>query len=173
MSNDSRKIAPNGEIINLMQVTTVAAETYIGILLGLLTYFIDIVMNLYFMWTYLGVAAFISYGAMIMVTPINIICALLQYKTEAQLLAKKDARVKVFNDVLNGIKVIKFYGWEISFEKLVEKFRNIELNTLKKRSFIYAIYNLSSSLNQIGFTSFVVIISILVTIIYLFYLFLF
>lgn len=156
MSNDSRKIAPNGEIINLMQVTTVAAETYIGTLLSFLTYICDLFVNFYFLWSYLGTAGIISYAAMMLTMPLNIACALLQFKVEAELLGKKDIRVKVFNDVLNGMKVIKFYGWEISLEKLVEKFRNIELKTLRKKSYIYAVYNATSSVNQTTLASIIV-----------------
>ena len=34
-----------------------------------------------------------------------------------------DKRVKVMNDVITGIRVIKMYGWEYAFSKLVSKIR--------------------------------------------------
>ncbi|KAI6212981.1 Multidrug resistance-associated protein 1 [Aphelenchoides besseyi] len=44
----------------------------------------------------------------------------------------KDARLKLINDILNGIRVLKLYGWETSMEKLTEKARARELNEIKK-----------------------------------------
>ena len=38
----------------------------------------------------------------------------------------------MMNEILSGIKVIKLYGWELSFEKIVSKIRGDELKYLKK-----------------------------------------
>lgn len=144
LSTNSRRLAPNGEIVNLMQVTTSSAVDYFGNFVFFWFYFIDWVLNFYFMWSYLGgVAAAAGYAAMLFSLSINIFSTLLHYKAETELLAKKDVRVKIFNDVLTGIKTIKFYGWEVPFENLINIFRNIELKTLKKRSYLYAVYNIS------------------------------
>jgi len=45
------------------------------------------------------------------------------------------------NEILSGIKVIKLYGWELSFEKIVGKIRNDELSYLRKIGY----YNMCSS----------------------------
>ena len=34
-----------------------------------------------------------------------------------------DVRVKVMNEVITGIRVIKMYGWEDAFHKMVAKIR--------------------------------------------------
>ena len=38
-----------------------------------------------------------------------------------------DARIKTVSEMLNGIKVIKFYGWEMSFKKIIDKIRVDEI----------------------------------------------
>jgi len=35
-----------------------------------------------------------------------------------------DKRLKTISDIINGIKTIKAYAWELPFVKLVNKFRN-------------------------------------------------
>lgn len=49
--------------------------------------------------------------------------------------------------------MIKFYGWEISFENMINKIRNCELSVLKKGSILYSCFNFT-----FGFTSFMVLI---------------
>ncbi|KAI6199337.1 Multidrug resistance-associated protein 1 [Aphelenchoides besseyi] len=44
----------------------------------------------------------------------------------------KDARLKLINDILSGIRVLKLYGWETSMEKFTANARERELNQIKK-----------------------------------------
>ena len=43
-----------------------------------------------------------------------------------------DTRIKMMNEILSGIKIIKFYGWELSFKDIIGKIRSKELEYLKK-----------------------------------------
>jgi ATP-binding cassette subfamily C (CFTR/MRP) protein 4 len=36
---------------------------------------------------------------------------------------KTDKRIRIMNEILNGIRVIKMYAWEIPFSKLVAESR--------------------------------------------------
>ena len=42
-----------------------------------------------------------------------------------------DKRVKVMNEVITGIRVIKMYAWEYAFKDLVAGIRKYDLKTLK------------------------------------------
>ena len=44
--------------------------------------------------------------------------------------AYSDKRIDVLGDSVNGIRTIKTYGWESPFEKLVKKFRNLQLKMI-------------------------------------------
>lgn len=44
----------------------------------------------------------------------------------------KDERTKMVNEVLNGIKIIKLYAWEIPMEETISKLRNRELSLIRK-----------------------------------------
>ena len=45
----------------------------------------------------------------------------------------KDERLKILNEILSGIKVVKLYAWEPSMAAMVEKVRENELTQLRKQ----------------------------------------
>lgn len=51
-------------------------------------------------------------------------------------MAVKDKRTKLMNEILNGIKVLKFYAWEKSFLDRVTKLRAEELSALRADALI-------------------------------------
>lgn len=85
---------------------------------------------------------------------------------QIQQMKYKDDRMKLMNEILNGIKVLKLYAWESSFEKMVTliytymhtikqvqmllmlyfwlqitEIRRKELNVLKKSAYLQAVIN--------------------------------
>ena len=51
-----------------------------------------------------------------------------------------DARVKLMNEMLSGIRVIKFYAWENAFMQKVLTVRTAELIKLKQMAYIIAVF---------------------------------
>nr|CAD7256941.1 unnamed protein product [Timema shepardi] len=50
----------------------------------------------------------------------------------------KDKRVKLMNEILNGIKVLKLYAWEPSFEQRILQIRNKEIDVIKQSAYLSA-----------------------------------
>ena len=67
---------------------------------------------------------------MVAVIPLNMWTASWSKKLQQKQMKLKDNRVKTMNELLNGIKVIKLYGWEESFMSLVLSLRNKEVRQL-------------------------------------------
>ena len=44
---------------------------------------------------------------------------------------QKDCRIRLMNEVLNSVKVIKLYAWEDHFQRNVESIRQRELTILR------------------------------------------
>ncbi|KAB0798157.1 hypothetical protein PPYR_09150 [Photinus pyralis] len=44
---------------------------------------------------------------------------------------KTDQRLRLMNEIIQGIRVIKMYAWEVPFSKTIGKIRNLELHSLK------------------------------------------
>ncbi|CAF0948802.1 unnamed protein product, partial [Brachionus calyciflorus] len=162
LSTESRRKATTGEILNLMQVNT---QIFVELsMYGHQVWSgpIKIIVASILLWYYIGPAVFAGLGVMVILVPLNSFFMAKYSKAEAQKLQHKDAKMKIINEILNGIKVIKFYGWEISFEKLINKIRQKELNILRKASFLYGCFNFS-----FGFISFAVTFVSLLTYIYI------
>ncbi|KAG1691094.1 Multidrug resistance-associated protein 1 [Nymphon striatum] len=53
-------------------------------------------------------------------------------------MALKDERTKMMNEILNGIRVLKLYAWEIPFIQQVLKVRSAELRELRKMAYMNA-----------------------------------
>ena len=51
---------------------------------------------------------------------------------------QKDRRIRVMNEVLNGIKVIKLYAWEDHFHDDVQSIRQRELTILRHTAYLNA-----------------------------------
>ena len=48
----------------------------------------------------------------------------------------KDTRTKLINEILNGIKVLKYNAWEEAFEKKVADVRVQEVAMIKKNAYL-------------------------------------
>ena len=76
----------------------------------------QIVIAFYLLWNQLGSAAIASLGFLLLIIPLNFIAGQQMNKYQRKNMALKDERVKMMNEVLNGIKVLKLYAWEPSFQ---------------------------------------------------------
>lgn len=47
----------------------------------------------------------------------------------------KDGRVKLINEVLTGMKVLKLYGWEQSYTDQLTKLRDREMHLLRRAAY--------------------------------------
>lgn len=143
ISNSFRKDHTTGEIVNLMSVD---AQRFMELPIYVNSIWVTpvlIIVVLYLLYEILGVSAFAGVAVLILSTPFSgYVAARLKTLQNDQMIIK-DNRIKIVNEILNGIKVLKFYAWETSFEKQVEKVRREEIAVLKTT----AIYNAIMFLN--------------------------
>ncbi len=50
----------------------------------------------------------------------------------------KDQRIKMMSELLNGIKVLKLYAWELAFIRRINDIREKELQCLRQKAIISA-----------------------------------
>nr|APD26519.1 ATP-binding cassette transporter subfamily C member 1 X6 protein [Brachionus koreanus] len=139
LSSQSRRMATVGEMTNLMQVNTqsfVDLTAYVNILWsGPL----QIAISIYLLWQYLGPACLAGVGVMIISIPLNGFLSNRAKVYQTKKLKEQDSRIKMTNEVLSGIKVLKLYGWELSFRNLIDKIRENELYIFYKNG-IYNVF---------------------------------
>ncbi len=69
---------------------------------------------------------------MLLMVPINILTGNKMKKYQKAQMLHKDQRVKLMDEVLNGMKVLKLYAWEPSFSEKLLATREQEVSALKK-----------------------------------------
>ncbi|XP_071797862.1 multidrug resistance-associated protein 1-like [Asterias amurensis] len=139
LSNSSRKEATTGEIVNLMSVDAQRLMDLCTFVNTLWSSPFQILVALFFLWRLLGPAVLAGYGAMALMIPLNMYIAIKIRSLQAQQMKAKDARLKLMNEVLNGIKVLKLYAWETAFQQKVMDIRNREVKILRTSSYLQAV----------------------------------
>ena len=96
------------------------------------------ILFIYMMYRELGVAIFAGLGVFLLALPLNVFIARKQKNYQFSLMKFKDKRMKLINEMLGGMKVIKLYGWEPSFMNQVQDIRDDEVKNLKKFAWVNA-----------------------------------
>ncbi|XP_025074064.1 multidrug resistance-associated protein 1 isoform X5 [Pogonomyrmex barbatus] len=138
MSNSARKESTLGEIVNLMSVDAQRFMDLTAYINMIWSAPLQIVLALYFLWEVLGPAVLAGLAVMIILIPVNGLIANKVKTLQIKQMKSKDERVKLMNEVLNGIKVLKLYAWEPSFEQQILKIRVKEIQVLKEAAYLNA-----------------------------------
>ncbi|XP_026834856.1 multidrug resistance-associated protein 1 isoform X14 [Drosophila erecta] len=138
ISNSTKKESTVGEIVNLMAVDAqrfMELTTYLNMIWSAP---LQIALALYFLWQQLGPSVLAGLAVMIILIPVNGVIASRIKTYQIRQMKYKDERVKLMNEVLSGIKVLKLYAWEPSFEKQVLDIRDKEIATLRSTAYLNA-----------------------------------
>ncbi len=127
LSASSRKTSTIGEMTNLVAINAQLFQNLTPYLNMLWSSPLQIIICIYILWRYLGIAAFAGFATTLLFIPFNYIAANKSKKLTQKKLKNQDLRLKVMNEILAGIKVIKFYGWELPFQKTINKIRAEEM----------------------------------------------
>ena len=113
MSTESKQKTTSGEIMNLIQLNAesfVRATSFLHMVYGAV---VEVILAILFLWFYIGVAAFVGLGTMIILGPLNSYFTHKFSNAESKKYEKKDERIKKLNEILNGIKVSATYCFSI------------------------------------------------------------
>ena len=99
---------------------------------------LGIILCMYFLWGILGPSSLAGLAVMVLMIPLNAFVANKMKIYQISQMKEKDRRVKLMDEVLNGIKVLKLYAWEPSFQDQILKIRDGEITALKKAAYMNA-----------------------------------
>ncbi|XP_077530982.1 multidrug resistance-associated protein 1-like [Haemaphysalis longicornis] len=138
LSSGSKGSFTTGEIVNLMAVDTQRIMKFTQVFNGLWATPIQVVVATYLLWQQLGVATLGGLASVVALLPVNAVVTGFLRTYQAKVMQEKDRRIKLMNEILAGIKVLKLYAWEEAFEKRVQEVRNDELGCLRVQAYIDA-----------------------------------
>lgn len=136
LSNAAKKESTTGEIVNLMSNDAQKFMELMVFLNMLWSAPYQIALALYFLWELLGVAVLSGVGIMVLMVPINGFLAAYSKKLQTRQMKHKDERIKMMNEILGGMKVLKLYAWEPSFQDHVQHIREREVRNLRRMAYL-------------------------------------
>uniref|UniRef100_A0A8C7QWB8 ABC-type glutathione-S-conjugate transporter n=1 Tax=Oncorhynchus mykiss TaxID=8022 RepID=A0A8C7QWB8_ONCMY len=138
INSASRRTCTVGEIVNLVSADTQKLMDFVVYFNAVWLAPIEIALCLFFLWQHLGPSALAGIATVILIFPLNGFIAKKRSKLQVQM-KFMDGRIKLMNEILNGIKILKFYAWEKAFLEQVLGYREKELKALKKSQILYSI----------------------------------
>ncbi|XP_076331066.1 multidrug resistance-associated protein 1-like isoform X3 [Tachypleus tridentatus] len=128
-----------GELVNLMAVDAEKVFLLAAFITLLVSCPVRIILAIILLWQYLGFAALMGVGVMLAILLLTwaVLHNLNVY--QAKQMKEKDVRLKIMNEILSGIKVLKLYAWEPPFMKQIMDIRSKELKYLKRFQYLNAI----------------------------------
>ncbi|TCD67258.1 hypothetical protein EIP91_000335 [Steccherinum ochraceum] len=88
---------------------------------------VEIAVATLFLYSLLGPSCFIGLAVACLFLPLNRWAGKIVIGAQGELMKARDQRVSLMNEILGGIRMLKFMAWERSFEKRVLKIRDREL----------------------------------------------
>lgn len=116
---------------------------------------LEIALVVFIIYQHIGIAAFAGVGFLIAFIPFQAYIGKKISTFRAKTAIRSDERIRLMNEIIQGIQVIKMYAWEKPFGKLVTSARKREVNTIRYASYIRAI--------MLSFTVFVTRFSVFIS----------
>ncbi|XP_036402430.1 canalicular multispecific organic anion transporter 1-like [Megalops cyprinoides] len=139
MSNDARKESTVGETVNLISADAQRFNE-VGTFIHLLwSCPLQIILSIVFLWLELGPSVLAGLAVMVLMMPLNGLLAIKSKRFQMKNMIYKDKRLKIMNEILNSIKILKLYAWEPSYEAQVQAIREEELRVMRKFAYLSSV----------------------------------
>ncbi|XP_012946646.1 multidrug resistance-associated protein 1 [Aplysia californica] len=136
MNNEMRRKFTVGSIVNLMAIDCQILQDVTSNIFIVVSAPFQICMAFYFLNDKLGVSFVAGVAVIVALIPLNARISVLAKRAQAEQLRVKDERLKIMNEILSGIKVLKLYAWETSFEDRIRSLRGRELKLLRSAAIL-------------------------------------
>lgn len=130
MSNQARQERSIGAIVNHMAADTEKILLLCTSMHNLWSCPMRIALGLFLLIRSLGVAGIFGIISVVLILPIQTWIMGKSALAGKQVLQASDVRIKILNEVLGGMRVIKYYAWERPFQEQVRALRETELGKL-------------------------------------------
>ncbi|KAJ8344973.1 hypothetical protein SKAU_G00291660 [Synaphobranchus kaupii] len=139
LTSAARQACTVGEVVNLVSADTQKLMDFVVYFNAVWVAPIEIALCFFFLWQHLGPSALAGIATIIIIFPLNGFIAKKRSKLQEVQMKYTDGRLKLMNEILGGIKILKFYAWEKAFKDRVLEQREMELQALKRSQILYSI----------------------------------
>ncbi|XP_022228038.2 LOW QUALITY PROTEIN: probable multidrug resistance-associated protein lethal(2)03659 [Drosophila obscura] len=97
---------------------------------------LELLVASYFLYQQIGLASLYGIGILLLYLPVQTYLSRLTSVLRLQTALRTDQRVRMMNEIISGIQVIKMYTWERPFGKAIEQLRRSEMSSIRKVNYI-------------------------------------
>ncbi|KAG0378501.1 hypothetical protein BGX24_003626 [Mortierella sp. AD032] len=131
LSNTAKQSHTAGEISNHMSVDAERWLQAVTSLPMLVSIPYEIALALWLLYNQIGWSIFIGLVLIVALVSTQGFIAKAYMQAKIKKMAAADNRMRLMNEILAGIKIVKLYGWEDSFKQRITAYRDEELVNLK------------------------------------------
>ncbi|EAQ86320.1 hypothetical protein CHGG_07573 [Chaetomium globosum CBS 148.51] len=138
-ADDSDEQANLGTIINLMSVDSFKVSeitSYMHFLVAAAP--TQLIVSVVLLYQVMGLSAIPGFVVMALLLPVNIAFGRGFNSSQKRIMAATDKRIHTTNEILQNIRIIKYFAWEHRFANIVDEKRRAELKALRWRFMIWA-----------------------------------
>ncbi|XP_059153099.1 multidrug resistance-associated protein 1-like [Physella acuta] len=139
MNTETKRKYTIGKIMNLMAIDCQILQDVTSNLYIVTSAPFQISIAFYFLYRTLGVSSLAGVVLIIALIPLNAKILILAKRIQWKQLDVKDERIRLMNEILTAIKVVKMYTWENSFVHKVRSLRSREMTLLKSAAILNVI----------------------------------
>ncbi|KAJ3656120.1 hypothetical protein Zmor_015218 [Zophobas morio] len=127
-----------GQIVNLLTTDMQQLISIIRALCSICISPFQTAIVLYLLYDYCETTALVGIALIITLTPFQMYLSKIVAGLRSKVAMRTDDRMSHMNEVISGIQVIKLYGWEQPFIKLIDTFRRVEVKFIKKLTYLFS-----------------------------------
>jgi ABC-type multidrug transport system fused ATPase/permease subunit len=129
-SSDIKNEFGSGKVTNLMSVDAAKVLEVCCYFMYVWATPLQSLIFILFLVQVAGLAGLAGLTVMILLIPIGTHIGGIIQRRQKVLMVTTDNRINAVNELLQGIRIVKFFAWEGRFEKKLEKLREVELKAL-------------------------------------------
>ncbi|KAJ3286591.1 hypothetical protein HK104_008964 [Borealophlyctis nickersoniae] len=138
LSAAARQDFSSGKVMTIVATDTQRVEQFVTFLHMIWTAPVQIAVITVFLLLQIGPASLAGIGLLLILAPVQMFLLRKLSAIRRTVAPLTDSRVKLTQEVLQGIRVIKFFAWENPFLEKIEDIREKEVNQVFRRSFYNA-----------------------------------
>ena len=98
---------------------------------------LGIVISLTYLYSLIGWSAAVGFVSMTLTFPLPTLLFLRYAKLQQAVMKRTDERLGVIGELLNSVRVVKYFGWERAMMSRIDEKRDAEQKMIWKRIFLY------------------------------------
>ncbi|KAJ3009692.1 UNVERIFIED_CONTAM: hypothetical protein HDU68_002544 [Siphonaria sp. JEL0065] len=134
LSAAARRDFSSGRVISMVAVDCARVEMFLMFVNVFWTSPFNISLMLGFLFSQIGWSAIGGVGILLLIIPVQGLIFRTMTKVRETVAPLTDKRVKITTEILSGIRIIKFFAWEVPFLHRIAEIRNSEMALILKRS---------------------------------------